>query len=222
MKITVVSTGCRVPSDARRKCIQSVQRQFRPPIGPEFEHVYIDAAEQSPPKAHFENLIEVIGKLPDDRIVACLDADDWLGPPNALCAVARYFAAGAWVTYGSFIFADGRRGNPCDPYEAGENIRAVRWKATHLKCFKAGLFKRIKHEHLKLPTGKWLPHARDLALMFPLLEMAGPKRTAHVAEVVYVYNFANSTEFTGGDEFRKAELACVKYVRSLPPYEVLP
>lgn len=222
MKYTVLSTGFRVPADARRKCILSVQRQFRPPIGPEFEHVYIDAAEQPSPKAHFENLVEVIGKLPDDRIVACLDGDDWLGPPNALCTVARYFAAGAQVTYGSFMFADGRRGCPSAPYQPGENIRAVPWQATHLKCFRAGLFKKIKHEHLKLPSGVWIPHARDLALMFPLLEMAGPARTAHVAESIYVYNYANSTEFNGGEEFRKAELECVKYVRSLPPYEVLP
>jgi hypothetical protein len=52
-----------------------------------------------------------------------------------------------------------------------------------------------------------------------MLEMAGPDRVAHVNEVIYVYNFATSTEFTGDEEMRKAERECVKYVRSLPPYE---
>jgi len=222
MKFTVISTGFRVPPEVRAKCVSSVRAQFPPPIGPAFEHVYMDAAEQSPPKAHFENLVEVIGKLPDDRIVACLDGDDWLGPPNALCTVARYFAAGALVTYGSFRFADGRRGCPSGAYQLGEDVRRAPWKATHLKCFRAGLFKRIQHEHLKLPSGEWLPHARDLALMFPLLEMAGHGRVAHVAEEIYVYNYALSTEFTGGEDVRAAELECVKYVRGLPPYEVLP
>jgi len=223
MKFTVISTGFRVPPEVRAKCVSSVRAQFPPPIGPAFEHVYIDAAEQpGGPKAHFENLVEVVSKLPDDRIVACLDGDDWLGPPNALCTVARYFAAGALVTYGSFRFADGRRGVPSGAYQPGENIRATPWKGTHLKCFRAGLFKRIDPAHLKLPSGEWIPHARDLALMFPLLEMAGPGRVAHVAEEVYVYNYALSTEFTGDEAVREAERECVRYVRGLAPYEVLP
>jgi hypothetical protein len=222
LAFTVISTGFAVPPEARRKCIESVRSQFRPPLGPAYDHVYIDAADQDPPKSHFENLIEVISKLPDDRIVACLDGDDWLGPPSALVTQARYFAAGAWVTYGSFQFADGRRGCPSEPYLPGENIRKVPWKATHLKAFRAGLFKKIKHEHLKLPNGEWLPHARDLALMFPLLELAGPKRTAHIPTLLYVYNWRNSTEFRGNAETRKAERECVKYVRGLPPYEELP
>jgi hypothetical protein len=223
LAFTVISTGFAVPADARRKCIESVRSQFRPPLGPAYDHVYIDAAEHpGGPKAHFENLTEAVSKLPDDRIVACVDGDDWLGPPSALVTVARYFAAGAWVTYGSFQFADGRRGVPSDPYLPGEDIRRAPWKATHLKCFKAGLFKKIKHEHLKLPNGEWIPYARDLALMFPLLEMAGPKRTAHIPTLLYIYNWGNSTEFKGDAEFRRAEAECVKYVRGLPPYAVLP
>jgi hypothetical protein len=189
-------------------------------MGPAVEHIYVDAAEVGG-KAHFANLVEVISGLPDDRIVASLDGDDWLGPPSALSAVARYFAAGALVSYGSFRFADGRRGCPSEPYETGENVRKAPWKATHLKCFRAWMFKRIKHEHLQR-DGLWLRHARDLALMFPLLEMAGHARTAHVREEVYVYNFANSTEMRGNAATRAAELEDVRYVRGLPQYEVLP
>lgn len=218
MKFTVISTGAPdTPTDALRKCVDSVARQFRPPIGVDFEHVML--CNERP---HFENLVDAIGKLPDDRVVACLDADDWLGPPNALTTVARYFAAGALVTYGSFIFADGRYGSPSTAYEPGENPRTSPWKATHLKCLRAGLFKRIKPEHLQDAAGQWLEHARDLALMFPLLEMAGPKRVAHVSEVLYVYNWGNSTEFRGTEATRAAERECVRYVRGLPPYEVLP
>jgi hypothetical protein len=222
LRFTIISTGFRVPFDVAERNRRGVAAQFRPPLGPAVEHVVIDAAQQQPPKAHFENLVEQIGKLPDDRIVASVDADDWLGPPSALCTVARYFAAGALVSYGSFRFADGRHGEPSGPYAPGADVRKAPWKATHLKCFRAGLFKRIKHEHLQLPSGEWLPHARDLALMFPLLEMAGPARTAHVQEEIYVYNLATSTEFTGSEAVRAAERECVAYVRGLPPYEVLP
>jgi hypothetical protein len=217
MKFTVISTGApATPPEALAKCRASVAGQFRPPMGVDFEHVVLTNE-----RPHFENLVEAIGKLPDDRVVACVDADDWLGPPSALTTVARYFAAGAWVTYGSYAFADGRRGHTA-PHAPGENVRAAPWRASHLKAFKAGLFKKIKHEHLKLPDGSWLPHARDLALMFPLLELAGARRVAHVAEVIYVYNYGNSTEFRGPEAVRQEERACERYVRGLPPYERLP
>ena len=105
---------------------------------------------------------------------------------GALAIVAEHFEAGAWVTYGSFVFADGRPGSPSSAYEPAEDIRAAIWKATHLKCFRAELFRAIDHDDLCLPSGEWLPHARDLAIMFPLLELAGPARSVHVLRNVPV------------------------------------
>jgi hypothetical protein len=217
MMFTVLSTGAPdTPADALEKCKASVAAQTFLIGGLTAEHVVL-----CNPKPHFQNLTEAIAALPDDRIVACVDADDWLATPEALSIVSRYFGAGAWLTYGSFVFSDGRPGH-ASAYEPGENVRVAPWKATHLKCFRAGMFKRIKPEHLRGPDGAWLEHARDLALMFPMLEMAGHGRVAHVSEVLYVYNWANSTEFRGPESVRADERACVRYVRSLPPYERLP
>jgi hypothetical protein len=219
MMFTIISTGAPdTPPEALARCRATVAAQ-RTSLGGavDFEHLVL-----CNPKPHFQNLVEVIEPLPDDRIVASLDADDWLNGPSALEIVARYFGAGAWVTYGSFTFADGRPGSPSTAYAPEENVRQAPWRATHLKCFRAGLFKRIRHEHLRGPDGAWLEHARDLALMFPLLEMAGPERSAHVSEPIYVYNFANSTEFRGPESVRADERACVRYVRGLPAYERLP
>jgi hypothetical protein len=98
MHVTVVSTGFR-PS-TRQKCVDSVASQ----VGVSHEHVVIDAALQDPPKEHFENLIEAIAALPDDRIVACVDLDDWLPDEHALAKVAAMHADGALVTYGQFEF----------------------------------------------------------------------------------------------------------------------
>jgi hypothetical protein len=237
VNFTVISTGFRVPPDVRARCVESVRAQCSQVSLS--RHVYIDAEEQGPPRAHFQNLVDVISRLLDNEVVVSLDADDWLATPHALCTVARYFEAGALVTYGSFRFADGRPGCPSGAYLPGEDVRAAPWKGTHLKCFAAGLFKRIRHEDLKHPSERilcgdercvarhdhgmeWLPHARDLALMFPLLEMAGARRRAHVSEVVYVYNLATSTEFTGDAATLAAERECVRYVRGLPPYKELP
>jgi hypothetical protein len=210
--MTVISTGLKAPT--RDRCLASVACQLEV----DFHHVYLDAGLQTPPLSHFQNLINVIEALPDDRIVAAVDGDDWLAHPHALKTVQMAHLAGAWLTYGSFQFADGRPGF-ASAYLPDENPRTARWKATHLKTFRAGLFKRIRHADLQL-DGEFLPHGRDLAMMFPMIEMAGP-RAVFISDVLYVYNFSTSTEFTGDEAMRADEARMVKHVRALPPYERL-
>lgn len=209
--ITVLSTGLNVPTDYREKCLASVAEQTA-----DHEHIYLDS-----PEAHFSKLTRIIRELPDDRIVVSLDGDDWLAGPTALATVQGYYDGGALVTFGSFVHAVGLDGCGCPgfsaPYGPEEDIRKAPWRATHLKTFLAGMFKRIRPVDLREREGDWLPFARDLALMFPLLEMAGPL-AVHVPEVVYVYNHANSTDVIGTEEDKAAERRCVAYVRGLPKY----
>ena len=87
------------------------------------------------------------------------------------------------------------------------------------KTMRAGIFKRIRREDLHM-DGKWIEHARDLAIMFPAIEMAGP-RAVWCPEILYVYNFATSTEFNGSPDVWAAEKRCVEHVRGLRPYERL-
>jgi glycosyltransferase involved in cell wall biosynthesis len=78
------------------------------------------------------------------------------------------------------------------------------------------LFKRIRREDL-MYCGAWAKHARDHFLMFPMLEMAGP-RARFCPDVVYVYN-ANSSGYS--EEDRREERQMAEYVRALPPYQPL-
>jgi hypothetical protein len=208
--ITVISTSNAAQS--REKCLLSVQAQRLV----DYEHVYIDATEQVPPRSPLANVIEAVNALPDDRVVAFVDGDDWLCRFDALLIVERMHKAGALVTYGSFRFADGRPATWQGAYKPGENVRTTQWRASHLKTCRAGLFKRIRQADLEL-DGELLQHARDMAVMFPLLEMAGD-RAVFCSEILYTYNFANSTEFRGTPEVWAAEKRCVEYVRGLPTY----
>jgi len=207
--IHVISTTYAAPEKARSRCLDSVAVQDCPHV-----HHYIDALEQTPPRSHFENLITTIAPLADDDIVASVDGDDWLAVGGALEIVQRAHDRGALVTYGSFRHADGR---PGFARQLQGPPREQPWVTTHLKSFRAGLFKKIDHEHLKY-CGRWLEHARDLALMYPLLEMAG-SRAVFVPEVIYVYNYGNSTEFNGNATTLAQEREQVAYVRSLPEYQ---
>jgi SAM-dependent methyltransferase len=200
MKITVISTGFN-PPDKGRRCIESVGWQKNV----DFEHIVIDAAKQSPSKEHFENLIDVIYKLPHEQIVACVDLDDWLTHGNVLRTVCDAHENGALLTYGSFMFQSGVRGF-AEQYSKQEwnNLRKIRWRATHLKTFRAGLFKNISQGSFFI-GGKYIQHARDQALMFPMIEMAGYDRCKFIPEILYVYNIDSSTHASMTDAEKQDE-----------------
>ena len=207
--VTVISTGWSSPNKAR--CIESVLSQR----GVVVDHRYVEASKQEPTRTKIENIWLVVHTLPKDRIVALVDGDDCLAHDGALEIVSDYHSHGAWLTYGSFLYSDGRPGF-AELYGADEKPRVTRWKATHLKTFRAGLFQRIKSEDLHY-QGKWVTHADDLAFMFPMLEMCGVERRCFVPEVLYTYDLSVSREFTAPHE-QTIEKAIDAHLRSLPPY----
>jgi hypothetical protein len=187
-------------------------------MGVTWEHRYIEASEQSPPRTKLENLAEAIAPLPADTVVALVDGDDHLAHRGALARVMREHAMGYWVTYGSFVQTDGKPGFAA-PYGEGESYRATAWRLTHLKTFRAGLFNRIRREDLMF-EGAWIDRGDDPAFMFPIVEQAGRDRVRHVEDVVYVYNAADSWERTQATrEAKQRELAIVAHVRGLDAYE---
>jgi hypothetical protein len=209
--VTVVSTG--FAPTTYRACEKSVAAQR----GVALDHVVIDASKQMRPLTKIENLIAAIGKLPPNRVVALVDLDDKLTSSGALSAAMNWHAGGAWLTYGSFRYADGRPGFG-GPYEAGESVRRSAWRLTHLKTFRAGLFQRIKPSDLMF-KGKWIDRADDFAFMMPMAEMAGLDRCRYLREEHYEYNFAGSFEHTSTDEEKAHELAIATHVRKLRPYK---
>ena len=178
-----------------------------------YEHIYIEASEQNPVLRAEENFFEVVRSLPPDSIVCCLDGDDWLAHPDVLAGIEAIYDIwpSTLVTYGSFVFADGRPGFAA-PVQWPPRQHA--WTATHLKTFKAGLYQKIRPEDILS-----FPLARDLAMMFPLLEMAGPERSVFNPTIDYVYNYGASWEFnTASRADLVREQVYVKQLRSMKEY----
>ena len=206
--ILAVSTGNGSPHKTR--CLESVASQSA-----EHVHVYTDAAEQATPRGAMENQWRTIvaSHLPHETIVALVDGDDWLPHKDCLSVVQDAHDAGAWVTWGSFRFADGRPGSAAD--YGSDDPRCTPFRMSHLKTFRLGLFRRLAIEELQR-DGAWLEHARDLAVMLPIWEMCPAERRRFIADPIYTYNLASSFEWSASPADLAREQEDVAYVRSRP------
>ena len=207
--ITVISTG--MPRVGKR-CRASVAAQRGVS---RVEHVCVDAGVGKL-RTKLENVVTACAGLPADRVVALVDGDDWLERDWALARVVQEHDAGALATYGSYLCEHGEPGCAA-PYQPGEMPRVTHWRATHLKTFRAGLVQRIEPAHLRLASGEWIDRADDMAIMFPVLEMAA-SRAHFISDILYRYNRVDSFEHSATAAERAHQDRCVAYIRRLPHY----
>ena len=138
------------------------------------------------------NLHKSIHAAQDDEIIITLDGDDWFAHTNVLNTLNAVYQGDVLMTYGQYrSFPDNRIGCSREIPQIVKDQSSYRqygWCSSHLRSFYAHLFKKIKEEDLKDSSGKFYPMTWDLAMMFPMLEMAG-SRQKFVSEVLYIYNY---------------------------------
>ena len=151
-----------------------------------------------------------------------IDGDDWLFSNSALETIAEtYERTACWLTYGGLITSPG--GNLCctrvaDSVVAASQHRQSTWLTSHLKSFRSHLWHAIRDEDLRDETGAYYAVTGDMALMFPMLEMAA-ERIQSVERAVYVYNEDNPA--SDHVQKRAQQLAAERRIRSQPPYRRL-
>ncbi len=139
--------------------------------------------------------IELSKPDPEDVIVV-LDGDDWFSTRFVLGYLSsQYQQEKCWMTYGSFVeYPTARLGAEATSYsnETIENnsFRQDAWRASHLKTFKFGLWRRVNPEDLLDDDGKFYEMTYDQAMMLPMLEMSG-HRSLYLPAITYVYNISN-------------------------------
>jgi glycosyltransferase involved in cell wall biosynthesis len=178
-----------------------------------------------------QNMYKMISSCKDHEIIVRVDGDDFLAHPFVLKKLNKVYAdPQVWMTYGNYLDYPTYKQQPklCEEFpshviQAG-TFRNYKWVSTHLQTFYAGLFKKVSVEHLK-KDGVFLPIAGDLALIIPLLEMAG-SHVRRIDEVLYLYNRINPISDHRQNKLQ-LQSAYEGYVRSLtaytplekPPYE---
>jgi glycosyltransferase involved in cell wall biosynthesis len=166
------------------------------------------------------NTYNMIHSCDDDEIVVLLDGDDWLANNDVLTRVNReYNEKDIWITYGQWIsYSDNSHGFSC---EIPKNIidsnmfRRYQWCSSHLRTHYAWLYKMIRKEDL-MYKGDWFRAAGDLATMFPMLELAGPKQS-FIPDVLYVYNYTSPINEAKVD--RSLQIETERRIRSMLPYK---
>ena len=174
-------------------------------------------------KGAMYNLYNMIHACNDDDIVVTLDGDDWFAHNAVLTRIAKeYNDSNVWFTWGSYQdYPQGSRG--CSkpiPRQVIEtcSYRRYNWCTSHLRTFKAKLFKHIKKEDFFDPNGKWLDMAWDLSFYIPFVEMAG-NHGRYIHDILYIYNNENPIQDYKKDINRQASMD--RYIRTKPKYPKL-
>jgi len=132
-----------------------------------------------------------IHRCEDHEIMVHLDGDDWFAHDQVLQTInAAYQDPNVWLTYGQYVeYPSGKKGVSEPLPEAVitcNGYREYKWVTSAPRTFYAGLAKRIQLKDL-LYEGDFFQVAADLALMFPILEMADG-HISYIDEILYVYN----------------------------------
>lgn len=141
------------------------------------------------------NIVSALNNCLPEEIAILLDGDDWFPHGNVLAYINNVYSdPNVWLTYGQFaVFPTQISGwlHKVPPEVIRQNtIRQYDWVTSHLRTFYVRLFKHIQIEDLMF-DGQFFPMAGDLALMFPLFELAG-NHSRFTPEVLYIYNRANA------------------------------
>ena len=156
--------------------------------------------------------------VPSKTIDILVDGDDYLYSGDVLDILyEKYLNTNCLITYGSYLSSKGVTGHKYPRLIRELNLyRKYFWYASHLKTFRHDLWLSIKKSDFLSHNGHYFSVAWDLALMFPMLEMAGD-RQEFIKEVLYVYNDKNP--ISDHKIRRKEQILAAKEIREKNRYK---
>jgi glycosyltransferase involved in cell wall biosynthesis len=157
----------------------------------------------------------------DEDIVVNLDGDDWFSDSDVLSRVfSYYFRTNYLMSFGQFVHYHSE-GNYSPGFTRRPNsfinIRQQAWTTSHLRTFKAKVFKAIKEEDLIGPTGNYWETTGDLAIIFPMIEMVDEENIYFTNDINLIYNVETSLNDYKVDGTKQNFYADL--IRSKEPYK---
>ena len=166
------------------------------------------------------NIFEMLSlniKEPSFTIDILLDGDDYLYSGDVLNIINEtYLNTKCLITYGSHLSSKGVQGKKYPWLIRKFNLyRKYFWYASHLRTFRHDLWMSINPNDFLDKNGQYFSVAWDLAIMFPMLEMAG-NRQEFVKDLLYVYNDQNP--ISDHNIRRKEQILAAKEIRKKNRY----
>jgi len=133
-------------------------------------------------------------EIKDDDVCVSIDLDDWL-PENdksVFDRIVNYYKNNILMTFGQFLIYNNKdsiiKGFSKKPQPFNQ-LRKLSWSSSHLRTFKAFLFRKIDKQKLIDPvTNYYWRMAGDAAIYTPMIEMAGEDKILYTEDINYIYN----------------------------------
>jgi glycosyltransferase involved in cell wall biosynthesis len=153
--------------------------------------ILIQNTEKLYQPGNYDQVIRNNPDIGDNEIIVEIDGDDWLPTSKVLEKIHQiYLDDNVWITNGSFRYSNGTNG-----FSSKQNLdidlRKSRMTCSHMRTWRAFLWRKIKQEDLKDENDEYWKVTGDLAFMFPMLEMSGEEHYKFVEDTMYVYNEQN-------------------------------
>lgn len=140
---------------------------------------------------NFDKVIRNNPNIADNELLIEVDGDDWLPDANVFKRINEvYKDENVWIANGSFRYSSGEHGFS-SKQAINDNLRNSRFTASHIRTWRAFLWRAIKEEDLRDENGDYWQWSGDLCFMFPMLEMATEEHYTFMSEINYVYNAEN-------------------------------
>ena len=166
---------------------------------------------------NINKLLSLNIEAPSKTIDILIDGDDYLYSRDVFHILyEKYLNTNCLITYGSHLSSKGVQGKKYPSLIRKLSLyRKYFWYASHLKTFRHDLWLSINKSDLLTKNGNYFSVASDLAIMFPMLEMAGD-RQEFIKEVLYEYNDKNP--ISDHNIRRKEQILAAKEIREKKRY----
>lgn len=170
-------------------------------------------------KGKMQNIVDINKDLDEETIIVILDGDDWLYSDDVLSYLDSIYSNNdIWMTNGSYIIEpSGEVVSPkLDNNYWNGILRHKSWQFSHLGTFKKKLFDKIKLKDFMDKQGRYWATTSDQAIMWPLVEMAGPDHHFAIDKILYTYNRLNP--MSDDRVNRQDQLTTEQQIRNMKPY----
>jgi glycosyltransferase involved in cell wall biosynthesis len=168
---------------------------------------------------NYDQVIRSNPLIDDNEICVEVDGDDWLPDSKTLERINNVYSNdNVWIANGRFKYSSGLDGFS-QKQTNFESIRNQRFTASHIRTWRAFLWRNIDILDLKDEEGVYWKMTGDLSFMYPMIEMSGEEHYVFMEDINYIYNEQNPINDHKVDLSLVNEIA-VK-IRNKSPYKKL-